>query len=140
MEILVPLSVSKDVEWRAPIMREGANQIEEMGRTFSHTRTGLGGSDEHRVCVNAFPLDYLKNNRRLPLVDLVGLGWRFEKTGLWQGVRVWVLHLKVPQSLPRLQPFCFSSKAGDPAIPSTASAIQAAAWCRRKGSGNTVDR
>jgi len=50
MEILVPLSISKDVEWRAPIMREGANQIEEMGRTFSHTRTGLGGSDEPRVC------------------------------------------------------------------------------------------
>ena len=50
METLVGLHISKDAEWKAPITREGENQIEGTGRTFSHTPTGMGGSDEPRVC------------------------------------------------------------------------------------------
>jgi len=58
MEILFPLSISKDVKWKAPIMREGGNQFEGTERTFTHTAGWAGVMAS--VCVIALPLAIFK--------------------------------------------------------------------------------
>lgn len=67
-------------------MKKGANQIEETGRTLSHTHIGADGGGDQRVCERpSFRPN--KKNSGLPLVDLDDQGGLFRLSGC-QGMSI----------------------------------------------------